>query len=236
MTLINRIIQVWQRQARQNWVLLCGLAAVCACLWLFLETTGEAGEGEHSRLEQGVLRSFRHADDPGRLIGPHWVAEAARDFSALGGTSVTVFLTALVAGYLACHRRKRVAVFVIVTIAGGGLLGLGLKHAFGRCRPTVVPYLMEATDASFPSGHSMNSTVVYLTLGILLARSTGNRMTRGYFIGSALLLSGLVGLSRVMLGVHYPTDVAAGWAAGTGWTLTCWITADLLRRRTGATQ
>jgi undecaprenyl-diphosphatase len=79
--------------------------------------------------------------------------------------------------------------------------------------------------------HSMMSSVVYLTLAVLLARTMKRRRVKIYLVSAALFLSFLVGLSRVYLGVHYPTDVVAGWAGGTAWALLCWLTAYWLEKR-----
>jgi len=206
---------------------MAGIAVVCLCLWAFLGIAEEAGEAEHRPLEAKILRFMRSADDPGRLAGPAWLGEAARDFSALGGISATGLLTVMVAVYLMASRQRREAVLVIGAVGGGVLLSLVLKGIFQRPRPLVVPYLTEVSDTSFPSGHSLTSAVVYITLGVLLARSSTSWLRRSFFLGTGLLLSGLVGISRVMLGVHYPTDVLAGWTAGLGWALLCWVVAEV---------
>jgi undecaprenyl-diphosphatase len=106
-----------------------------------------------------------------------------------------------------------------------------LKSLFSRPRPSVVPHLATEISASFPSGHSMMASVVYLTLAVLLGQLVARRRERAYFFGLGLVVVGLVGVSRVYLGVHYPTDVAAGWAAGTAWSLLCWSVAVHLQRR-----
>jgi len=134
-------------------------------------------------------------------------------------------------GYLALEHRYDAIVLVVVATAGGGLLGEGMKWWFARERPAIVPHLGNVGSASFPSGHSMLALVTYLTLGALLARFVARRRSRTYCVAVSLLLALLVGLSRVYLGVHYPTDVLAGWSAGLAWALPCWLVARYLQYR-----
>jgi undecaprenyl-diphosphatase len=140
-------------------------------------------------------------------------------------------LVGSVLGYLVIARRHHAAIFILVATVGGALLSTALKGLYSRPRPDVVPHLASVTSYSFPSGHAMLSAVVYLTLGALLARLVEGRWTKLYFVGVAVLLTILVGSSRVYLGVHYPTDVAAGWAAGVGWAVLCWLLARHLQHR-----
>jgi undecaprenyl-diphosphatase len=120
---------------------------------------------------------------------------------------------------------------VLISTAGGLLLSGVLKWAVARDRPELVPHLSATYTSSFPSGHSMMSAVVYLTLGSLLARLASEWRVKIYCIGAALLVSGLVGVSRVYMGVHYPTDVLAGWTAGLAWASLCWLVARYLQGR-----
>jgi len=95
----------------------------------------------------------------------------------------------------------------------------------------VVPHLREVSTPSFPSGHAMLSAIVYLTLGIFLMQIVRGRVTKLYCLLWALFLTFLVGISRIYLGVHYPTDVLAGWMAGLVWASICWVVAHYLRHR-----
>jgi len=120
---------------------------------------------------------------------------------------------------------------VAVAAGGGGVLSTVMKQLFGRDRPDIVSPLVAVTSPSFPSGHSMLAAIMYLTLGALLARFSARRRTKVYLIAVALFATLVVGASRVYLGVHYPSDVLAGWCAGLVWSLICWLVARYLQHR-----
>lgn len=219
----------WRRAGRREFVVLCSVIAACICLWLFVEVSEEVSEGDHVGFEGKIMKSLRQSDHPELLRGPAWLAVMARDVTALGGAATTILLVGLTVGYLLVNRSYVVALFIFGSVGGGFLLSLVLKHLFTRARPEVVPHLMPEVSSSFPSGHSMSSAVVYITLGALLARTATNWPQKIYLIGAAVLLTGLIGVSRVAMGVHYPSDVLAGWLAGTGWALLCWTVAYWLQ-------
>lgn len=232
--MVAMISQLLTRGRRSGWsgfVLLVAVAAFCTSLWVFIELADDAPEGDYFETEARILRAFRQPDDLARGIGPGWLPGVARDLTALGSAAVLTLMALLVVGFLVLRRQYGAALFVFVASLGGWLLSDGLKHIFGRVRPDVVPHLMEETSASFPSGHSMVSSVIYLTLGSLLAQIVARRREKIYFVHAAMLLTFLIGVSRVYLGVHYPTDVLAGWSAGTAWALLCWLIAFWLQRR-----
>jgi len=216
--------------AQEAAVLLAALGIVLS-LTVFAKTAGEMREGDLREFDDGVLRMLRSPDDPSVPIGPAWLVQAAIDVTALGGTTVLALFLVIVLGYLALEHRHDAIVLVVVATAGGGLLGEGLKWWFARKRPAIVPHLVNVGSASFPSGHSMLALVAYLTLCALLARFIQRRRTRMYCVVVSLVLALLVGLSRVYLGVHYPTDVLAGWSAGLAWALFCWLVARYLQYR-----
>jgi undecaprenyl-diphosphatase len=143
-----------------------------------------------------------------------------------------LFLTVVaVLGYLLMVKKYAAMSLVIAATAGGIIVGSIMKHLFSRPRPSIVPHLAGVLTASFPSGHSMYSAVVYLTLAAILARVVPDWHVKFYFIFVALVMIVLVGVSRVYLGVHYPTDVMAGWLAGLVWALICWLVARYLQIR-----
>lgn len=225
-------LKEWRRPSGWNeWIVLLGMAVFSLAVWGFVELADDAPEGSYLALESKILRAFRTPEDPAIGIGPWWLPEAARDVTALGGAVGLGLLVAFVLGWLLLRGRYRTALFILVATAGGMVLGHGLKTIYGRERPTVVPHLSEEKSLSFPSGHSMQSSVVYLTLGALLARSVPRRREKIYLVFAAAFLSVLVGVSRVYIGVHYPTDVLAGWSAGTAWALLCGTVAWWFQQR-----
>lgn len=204
---------------------------VLAGVWIFLWVAYGVSTGSSQRSDERVLRALRHPDDPADPLGPEWLEEVGRDLTALGGAAALLLVTAGVAGYFVLCRRYRALLLLFVATSGGVLLSLGLKMVYDRLRPGVVPHLAQAHTASFPSAHSMLSAVVYLTLGELLARQVKERRLKVYFVSIGLLLSFLVGVSRLYMGVHYPTDVLAGWSAGLAWALLCGLVARRLQQR-----
>jgi undecaprenyl-diphosphatase len=144
---------------------------------------------------------------------------------------VLTLLTVAVAAWLALRRLWGATWLLLASVGGGIVVSTLLKLAFERARPDLVPHGSHVSSASFPSGHSMMAAVVYLTLGVLLARVEPRRRTKAYVLSVAVILTLLVGVSRVYLGVHWPTDVLAGWSIGAGWALLCWLVARWLQRR-----
>jgi undecaprenyl-diphosphatase len=189
--------------------------------------------GSSQTFDERVLLSLRKADDRAVPIGPPIVRAAALDITALGSLTVLVLVVGGAAGFLAFQGLGRTAIFVVLASASGWGLNTVMKLFFERPRPEVVPHLSEVMSLSFPSGHAMQSAVIYLTLGALLMRIADRRATKVFCMVFAMLIVALVGMSRVYLGVHYPTDVLAGWLMGFAWALTCWLVERSLERRSG---
>jgi undecaprenyl-diphosphatase len=217
--------------ARREFALLASLAVGATAIWGFVELADEVLEGETHAFDERILLALRNATDPSDPLGPGWLEELMRDVTALGSTGILTFITLAVAGFLALDRKTHAALFVLVAVGGGMLLSTGLKMGFDRPRPDLVPHGAIVYTASFPSGHSMLAAVVYLTLGALLARVQPRRVLKLYLLGLAILLTVAIGASRVYLGVHWPTDVVAGWAVGAAWALLCWAAALWLQRQ-----
>jgi undecaprenyl-diphosphatase len=209
------------------------LAALVAAtgLLVFLLIADRVTAGPPGHVDEWLLRAMRDPAAPNDPIGPRWAEDAARDLTALGGFTILTLLVAAATGYLFIARRRAMAALVAFSAAAALLLSHLLKEFFGRPRPEVVPHLVRVSTESFPSGHAMLSTVVYLTLGALLARVVRDRAAKFYVVATAVALTALIGMSRVYLGVHYPTDVVAGWAAGLTWATCWWVIARAFRKR-----
>lgn len=207
------------------------LALILVGVWGFAELAAEVVEGDTRALDKMLLLALRNPADISDPIGPKWIEELMRDFTALGGYGLLTVWTIAVAGYLLLQRQAKTALFVVIAIGGGMLLNTFLKIGFDRPRPDLVPHEVAVYTASFPSGHAMLSAIVYLTLGALLVRTQPKRRLKAYIFVLSVLLTLLVGFSRVYLGVHWPTDVLAGWAAGATWALISWIVLRRLQQQ-----
>jgi undecaprenyl-diphosphatase len=200
-------------------------------VWGFVELADDVMEGETQQFDEWAVRMLRQPDDPAMPLGPRWLHEMGRDITALGGIAVLTLMIGSVAGFLLLRRLYGAAVFLLAATSGGLVASTLLKLVFERERPSIVPHLSYVSSHSFPSGHSLLAAVIYLTLGALLMRVVEGQALKAYFLLVALMLTVLVGVSRVYLGVHYPTDVLAGWAAGLAWAVLCWLVARWLQRR-----
>lgn len=165
-------------------------------------------------------------------VGPPWLLEMVRDLTSLGGVLLRNLLALGAVVALLFLRLRREAVLFALTVALGWLVNTALKAAFGRERPEIVPHLTEAGGASFPSGHSFNSAVVFIGIALAFATLSARHSVRATVIGAALVFSLAVAWTRVWLGVHFPTDVLAGWLAGAGWAF---VAAALLHKPAHAT-
>ena len=225
---------MWRWARGQEPLVLAAVFLLAALAWAFIEIADEVAEGESGETESAILRAFRDPNDVTRPRGPKWLGDAALEWTALGAAPIVTIIVLSVTGYLFLVRRPRTAWFVLASIVGGTILTNILKHAFGRERPAIIPALTEHLSPSFPSGHSLMAAVVYLTLGATLAAAAPQRRQKVYILGVAMFLTLLVGFTRVYLGVHYPTDVLAGWCLGAAWAILCSLVAHWLQgRRSG---
>ncbi|MER9493978.1 phosphatase PAP2 family protein [Mesorhizobium sp. M0320] len=192
----------------------------------------EVIEGDTGGFDRAVLMAFRSADDPTNPIGPPWLEEMGRDVTSLGSFAFLGFVSVAAVGYLLIAGKRRYAVLVAAAVAGGEAISTLLKIAFDRTRPDLI-HATRVFTASFPSGHAMLSAVTFLTLGALLAKANPDPRFKAYFVSLAVFLTVMVGLSRVYLGVHYPTDVIAGWCVGSAWAILCWSAARRMEQSRG---
>jgi undecaprenyl-diphosphatase len=218
----------WARQRDMLVVSLVFLA--CALTYVFFEISEAVAEDEFV-VDKSILLALRNDADPSVPVGPAWLKEVWRDITALGGGIVVGLVGVVVTGYLALLREWRTVAAFAGALIGAGLGSTILKQLFGRARPDVVEHLVDVSTLSFPSGHSLLSAVAYPTLGVLLARVVKTRSLKLYCMGVALLLMVLVGFSRVYLGVHYPSDVLAGWCLGLAWSIVVWMIVRTLQRK-----
>jgi undecaprenyl-diphosphatase len=218
---VPKILQSLLRRIESRALML--VIGAAGAVWAFFNIAGEMAEGETQAIDRHILLALRNPADLSDPIGSRSFEEAMRDVTALGGVTVMVLVT--VVGVLAflMHRRRVHAAILALTVLLADLSSEGLKLVYSRPRPDLVPHGSYVYSASFPSGHSTLSAATFLTLAMLIASLEPNRGTKVmvYVLAFALVLS--VGVSRVYLGVHWPSDVLAGWCLGAAWALAAWI-------------
>lgn len=210
-----------------------GAVAAAVLLGGFGLIADAVSDGDTLDFDNAVLMALRTPGDPTHPIGPSWFNEAVRDVTGLGSFSVLGIIVIVVFAYLVLAGKQRTGWFMVFAVLGGTILSTVLKMLFDRPRPELTG-VAEVFTASFPSGHATVSAVVFLTIGAMLAEASPERRLRLFYIGVAIVLTVLVGVSRIYLGVHYPTDVLAGWSLGAAWALLCTAAAHFIRGRAGA--
>jgi len=183
----------------------------------------QSAGGEPSAFDRNVMLAFRKSAKPDIPLGPAWLQEAARDITSLGSVTVLGMATLAVAGFLFLAHKPAAAWLMLIAVFGGVALNDVLKFAFARPRPDFVTHMARVFTTSFPSGHATLSAITYLTIGALLARTYPSFETSFYFMSLAAFLTVLIGVSRIYLGVHYPTDILGGWSIGAAWAVACWV-------------
>lgn len=209
---------------------LLAILSVFASLMIFVSLTQLALQEKPHEIDRFLLLSLRNPADLSDPLGPPWLEEVGRDITALGGNAVLILLTLAVLGYLLMDRKPRLALVVLIATLGALCVSQTLKHTIDRDRPDLVPHNSVVYTASFPSGHSMLSASTYLTLGALLAATQRRKRIKMFILFMCTFVTLLVGISRVYLGVHWPSDVVAGWTAGATWAIICWLLARWLQR------
>lgn len=207
------------------------LIFMAGAVFFFSWLAEEVGEGDTHEFDKALLLALR---DPANLsipVGPKWLPSIFVYITALGGTVVLTVITVLTVFYLMTKKKQLTAALVVLAICGGTIFGNLLKHGFVRPRPDLVAHLVKVSSLSFPSTHTMLATITYFTLGALLVHAEDRVAVRIFILCIATTIVFLVGVSRVYLGVHWPTDVIAGWCAGAAWAILSWSAADWLEKR-----
>jgi undecaprenyl-diphosphatase len=215
---------------RSEAAILGGIALASGLVWAFVQLADEVVEGDTKAVDNAVVMLFREPGNPEELIGPAWFEEMMRDVTALGSYACIGLLVAGVVGYLMLAGKRAAAMLVLVSVVSGSLLSTLLKLGYDRPRPDLTHVTRQFTS-SFPSGHAMLSAIAFLTLGALLARLAPTWRLKTFSLGAAITLTLLVGMSRIYFGVHFPSDVLAGWCIGAAWALLCSLVALWLQRR-----
>jgi undecaprenyl-diphosphatase len=196
-----------------------GLAAFC--LWAFFRVGAQVVDGATRTFDESLILMLRRGPDFSEPIGPPWFQELVRDITGLGGVGFLSFVSLATMGFLLVSGKPRAAIAIGLAIGLGLLLSTLLKLGFDRPRPDLVPHGARVHTASFPSGHALMTAVVALTLASMVSQVLPKRSLRVYVMSVAIFITAVVGCSRVYLGVHWPTDVIAGWLVGALWALLC---------------
>lgn len=198
---------------------LIAIGALAAAAWAFLALSDEVSEDDTLPIDRAILMALRTPGDPTDPIGPKFLEEVVRDITALGGLTQVTIMAAVLAAWLLLYRRRREALVFAATVVLASVSSEILKALYGRERPSLVPHEIDVYSHSFPSGHSTVSAATFLTAAVVLAGLQPARGGKRLAFTTAILLVAAVGISRIYLGVHWPSDVLGGWALGAAWAL-----------------
>jgi undecaprenyl-diphosphatase len=226
----HQLSRVWAWLGRHELGTLAALFVLAAALLGFGTLAEAVLEGDTLAFDRAVLLALRDPANPADPLGPPWIEKAALDLTSFGSVTVLALVSAAAAGFLAVVREYPAALLVLASTGGGRVVGDLLKDAFARPRPDLALQVVPVDTAGFPSGHAALAAATYLTLGALLTRVRPDPRAKGYLLSVAVLLTLLVGASRVYLGVHWPSDVLAGWCVGSAWAMLCWLVAARMGR------
>ena len=219
------------RIARTEIAALSALFVVTAGIAVFADLAGDMREGDGQAFDQTILSAMRPHADLSDALGPWWLEEAAADLTSLGGIAVLTLFATIVILFLFLQRKRLSALLLLIGLGGGVMLSEGLKSVFERDRPPQVYQAVDTINASFPSGHALLSAVFYLSIAVMLTRAFPRRRIKAYVLGVGVVLTLIVGMTRIYLGAHWATDVLAGWSVGAAWAMTLWLIAYAIQRR-----
>ncbi|HEX5380571.1 MAG TPA: phosphatase PAP2 family protein [Phenylobacterium sp.] len=222
--MIKDLVKRTETRALLIWLFLAG------AVWGFLNIGGDVLEGETSALDSRILLALRNPSNLADPIGPRTLEESLRDVTALGGFTFLTLLTVVATLALSFHGKRRQALIFAVTVIAAQVSTELLKQAYDRPRPALAPHGSYVYSQSFPSGHSAMAAATFLTLATVIASLEPRRATKVLAYVLAIVVMIMVGVSRVYLGVHWPSDVLAGWCLGAGWALLAWIALSRLTR------
>jgi undecaprenyl-diphosphatase len=219
------------RRITRDTRLLLEVLAVAGLVWIFFAITNAVTQNETQTFDEKVLLSLR-TDAAGKdPIGPEWVEVAMVDLSALGSGAVATLVTTLSVVFLLLDRKPRLAIMLAVCALGTYGVMSAFKDIFARGRPVIIHALRGENGYSFPSGHASIGAALYVTLAVLIASGLERRRLRVYVIFAGVGLALLIGFTRIYIGVHYPSDVVAGWTVGTAWATLCGAVSRQLQKR-----
>jgi undecaprenyl-diphosphatase len=218
--------------ARTEIAALAAFSIIALCAATFADLAEDSREADSQGFDLAILHALHpYASDPARPLGPPWAGIVAADITSLGSTALLVLFALMAVGLLLMLQKRLSALLLVVGLAGGLALSEGLKAVFERARPPVEYQSVHTLNASFPSGHALLSAVFYLTLGVMLTRAFPRRRLKAYVMGMAIVMTLLVGTSRIYLGAHWATDVFAGWSVGAAWAMALWLVSYAVARR-----
>ncbi|CAN5143128.1 phosphatase PAP2 family protein [soil metagenome] len=217
--------------ARTEIAALAALMVIAFGALTFADLAEDSREPGSQAFDLAVLHALHPYADAARPLGPPWAAIVAADITSLGSTALLVLFALVAVGLLLMLRKRLSALLLVVGLAGGLALSEGLKAVFERERPPLEYQSVHTLNASFPSGHALLSAVFYLTLGVMLTRAFPRRRLKAYVMGVAILMTLLVGTTRIYLGAHWATDVFAGWSVGAAWAMALWLVSYAVERR-----
>lgn len=219
------------RIARTEFAALSAILVIALGLIVFVELADDVTDADGRAFDWMILSALRPTATPDNAWGPWWLEEAAADLTALGGIAVLGLFAAVAIVFLLIQRKRLSALLLALGLAGGVVLSEGLKAMFQRERPPAAYQAVDSINASFPSGHALLSAVFYLSLGVMLTRAFPRHRVKGFVLGVAIVITLLVGVTRVYLGAHWATDVLAGWSVGAAWAMALWLVSYTVARR-----